>query len=122
MLTVFALILHAGESPRKLDAYRGLTPVLDGQLSAGEWDDARRQIALGLMEVRGGQAPPPSGKQFLLAADGAAELPLGGTAAGTGLNAGPGFASAVIARRVVALRTSIGRAIWPRALRSPRLK
>ena len=33
-----------------------------------------------------------------MAADGAAELPLGGTAAGTGLNAAPGFASAVIAR------------------------
>ena len=38
-------------------------------VAAGEWDDARRQIALGLMEVRGGQAPPPSGKQFLQAAD-----------------------------------------------------
>ena len=35
----------------------------------GEWDDSRRQIALGLMEVRGGQSPPPSGKQFLQAAD-----------------------------------------------------
>jgi tetratricopeptide (TPR) repeat protein len=38
-------------------------------VAGGEWDDARRQIALGLMEVRGGQAPPPSGKQFLQAAD-----------------------------------------------------
>ena len=37
-------------------------------------------------------------ERLLLAADGAAELPLGGTAAGTGLNAPPGFASAVIAR------------------------
>jgi tetratricopeptide (TPR) repeat protein len=37
--------------------------------SRDEWDDARRQIALGLMEVRGGQAPPPSGKQYLQAAD-----------------------------------------------------
>jgi hypothetical protein len=35
----------------------------------GQWEDARRQIALGLMEVRGGQAPPPSGKQWLQAAD-----------------------------------------------------
>ncbi|MGH9503240.1 MAG: tetratricopeptide repeat protein [Terriglobales bacterium] len=35
----------------------------------GEWNDARRQIALGLMEVRGGQTPPPSGKQWLQAAD-----------------------------------------------------
>ncbi len=42
-----------------------------GKLMAqdGQWDDARRQVALGLMEVRGGQAPPPSGKQWLQAAD-----------------------------------------------------
>jgi len=37
-------------------------------------------------------------ERLLLAADGAAELPLGGTATGTGLNAVPGFAPAVIAR------------------------
>ena len=32
-----------------------------GKLMAqdGEWEDARRQVALGLMEVRGGQAPRP---------------------------------------------------------------
>ncbi len=42
-----------------------------GKLMAqdGEWDDAQRQVALGLMEVRGGQAPPPSGRQWLQAAD-----------------------------------------------------
>ena len=42
-----------------------------GKLMAqdGEWEDARRQVALGLMEVRGGQAPPPSGRQWLRAAD-----------------------------------------------------
>jgi fumarate hydratase class II len=37
-------------------------------------------------------------ERLLVAADGAAELPLGGTATGTGLNATPGFAPAVIAR------------------------
>jgi fumarate hydratase class II len=37
-------------------------------------------------------------ERLLVAADGAAELPLGGTAVGTGLNAEPGFASAVISR------------------------
>ncbi len=42
-----------------------------GKLMAqdGEWEDARRQVALGLMEVRGGQTPPPSGRQWLRAAD-----------------------------------------------------
>jgi fumarate hydratase class II len=35
-------------------------------------------------------------ERLLLAAEGAAELPLGGTAVGTGLNAAPGFAAAVI--------------------------
>ncbi len=36
-------------------------------------------------------------ERLLAAAEAAAELPLGGTAAGTGLNAAPGFAAAVIA-------------------------
>ena len=42
-----------------------------GKLMAqdGEWEDARRQVALGLMEVRGGQAPPATGRQWLQAAD-----------------------------------------------------
>src|SRR4029079_3108715 len=37
-------------------------------------------------------------ERVLVAAQATAELPLGGTAAGTGLNAAPGFASAVIER------------------------
>ena len=41
-LVFFAVILPAlaGEFPRALDAYRGKTPVLDGKISPGEWDDA----------------------------------------------------------------------------------
>jgi fumarate hydratase class II len=56
-------------------------PVTLGQ----EFGGYRRQIDLGA-------------QRLLAAADGAAELPLGGTAAGTGLNAPPGFAASVIAR------------------------
>ncbi len=33
-------LLYGGEFPRALDAYPGKTPVLDGVLSPGEWDDA----------------------------------------------------------------------------------
>ena len=33
-------LLRAGESPQTLRAYRGSTPVLDGVLTADEWDDA----------------------------------------------------------------------------------
>src|SRR5688572_3164496 len=32
--------LNAGDFPRKLDAFPGKTPRLDGVLSRGEWDDA----------------------------------------------------------------------------------
>jgi SSS family solute:Na+ symporter len=32
--------LLAGESPQTLNAYRGTTPILDGLLRPGEWDDA----------------------------------------------------------------------------------
>jgi hypothetical protein len=32
--------LFAGEYPKYLTAYRGTTPVVDGILSPGEWDDA----------------------------------------------------------------------------------
>ena len=41
-LLFFALILPAlaGEFPRSLEAYRGKTPVLDGQIGPGEWDPA----------------------------------------------------------------------------------
>lgn len=35
----------------------------------GQWDDARRQVALGLMEVRDGQSPSPGGEQWIRAAD-----------------------------------------------------
>src|SRR5664279_2175870 len=56
-------------------------PVTLGQ----EFGGYRRQVEL-------------ARERLLVAADGAAELPLGGTAVGTGLNAEPGFASAVISR------------------------
>jgi fumarate hydratase class II len=72
----FAHVVKAGRT-HLMDA----VPVTLGQ----EFGGYRRQIELA--ETR-----------LLQAADGAAELPLGGTAAGTGLNAAPGFASAVIAR------------------------
>ena len=58
-----------------------MPPVTLGQ----EFGGYRRQVDLAC-------------ERLLLAAEGAAELPLGGTAAGTGLNAAPGFAPAVIAR------------------------
>jgi tetratricopeptide (TPR) repeat protein len=38
-------------------------------VARGEWDDAHRQIALGLMEVRTGEAAPPTGKQRVEEAD-----------------------------------------------------
>jgi fumarate hydratase class II len=72
----FADVVKAGRT-HLMDA----VPVTLGQ----EFGGYRRQIDLAC-------------ERLLLAADGAAELPLGGTAAGTGLNAAPGFASAVIAR------------------------
>ena len=74
--SAFATVVKAGRT-HLMDA----VPVTLGQ----EFGGYRRQIELA--ETR-----------LLQAADGAAELPLGGTAAGTGLNAAPGFASAVIAR------------------------
>ncbi len=54
-------------------------PVTLGQ----EFSGYRRQVELGLQRV-------------LVAAQATSELPLGGTAAGTGLNAAPGFAARVI--------------------------
>jgi fumarate hydratase class II len=74
--SAFANVVKAGRT-HLMDA----VPVTLGQ----EFGGYRRQIELGA-------------ERLLLAADGAAELPLGGTAAGTGLNAAPGFAPAVIAR------------------------
>jgi len=72
----FADVVKAGRT-HLMDA----VPVTLGQ----EFGGYRRQVDL-------------AGERLLQAAEGAAELPLGGTAAGTGLNAAPGFASGVIAR------------------------
>jgi len=74
--SAFANVVKAGRT-HLMDA----VPVTLGQ----EFGGYRRQIELAV-------------QRLLLAADGAAELPLGGTAVGTGLNAAPGFAPAVIAR------------------------
>jgi tetratricopeptide (TPR) repeat protein len=40
--------------------------VMDGE---ARWDDARRQIALGMMEAKAGETDPPTGEQFVEAAD-----------------------------------------------------
>src|SRR5438477_7901852 len=40
LLLLLAATLRAGEFPRTLSAYPGKTPVLDGVISPGEWDDA----------------------------------------------------------------------------------
>jgi fumarate hydratase class II len=74
--SVFADVVKAGRT-HLMDA----VPVTLGQ----EFGGYRRQVEL-------------AGQRLLAAAAEAAELPLGGTAAGTGLNAPPGFAPAVIAR------------------------
>jgi fumarate hydratase class II len=72
----FASVVKAGRT-HLMDA----VPVTLGQ----EFGGYRRQVELGR-------------ERLLATAEGAAELPLGGTATGTGLNAAPGFASAVIDR------------------------
>ncbi|GAA2164484.1 class II fumarate hydratase [Humibacillus xanthopallidus] len=72
----FADVVKAGRT-HLMDA----VPVTLGQ----EFGGYRRQVELGAARVRS-------------AAEATAELPLGGTAAGTGLNAAPGFAAAVIAK------------------------
>ena len=74
--TEFADVVKAGRT-HLMDA----VPVTLGQ----EFGGYRRQVELGAARVRA-------------AADATRELPLGGTAAGTGLNAAPGFAAAVIAK------------------------
>ncbi|HYO18625.1 MAG TPA: class II fumarate hydratase [Dermatophilaceae bacterium] len=74
--SAFASVVKAGRT-HLMDA----VPVTLGQ----EFGGYRRQIDL-------------ARERLLEAADRAAELPLGGTAVGTGLNATPGFASGVIAR------------------------
>ena len=42
LLCALAVVLGAGQSPQSIRAYPGKTPVLDGVLSPGEWDDAAR--------------------------------------------------------------------------------
>ena len=74
--TEFADVVKSGRT-HLMDA----VPVTLGQ----EFGGYRRQIELGVERVAH-------------AAESTAELPLGGTAAGTGLNAAPGFAAAVIER------------------------
>jgi len=74
--TAFQDIVKAGRT-HLMDA----VPVTLGQ----EFDGYSSQVDL-------------SCQRLLQAAEGAAELPLGGTAVGTGLNAPPGFAPAVIAK------------------------
>ena len=80
----FADVVKAGRT-HLMDA----VPVTLGQ----EFGGYRRQVELGAERVSH-------------AAEATAELPLGGTAAGTGLNAAPGFAAAVIDR----LSTATGHA------------
>ena len=79
----FADVVKAGRT-HLMDA----VPVTLGQ----EFGGYARQVELGAERV-------------LVAAQATAELPLGGTAAGTGLNAAPGFATAVIER--VSERTGV---------------
>ena len=79
----FADVVKAGRT-HLMDA----VPVTLGQ----EFGGYARQVELGAERV-------------LVAAQATAELPLGGTAAGTGLNAAPGFAAAVIER--VSERTGV---------------
>ncbi len=74
--TEFADVVKAGRT-HLMDA----VPVTLGQ----EFGGYRRQVELGASRVRA-------------AAEATSELPLGGTAAGTGLNAAPGFARQVIER------------------------
>jgi fumarate hydratase class II len=79
----FADVVKSGRT-HLMDA----VPVTLGQ----EFGGYRRQVELGLQRV-------------LVAAQATAELPLGGTAAGTGINAAPGFAARVIA--LVGERTGV---------------
>jgi fumarate hydratase class II len=79
----FADVVKAGRT-HLMDA----VPVTLGQ----EFGGYARQVELGA-------------ERALVAAGATAELPLGGTAAGTGLNAAPGFASAVIEK--VSARTGV---------------
>ncbi len=79
----FALVVKAGRT-HLMDA----VPVTLGQ----EFSGYRRQVEL-------------AAQRAVTAAHATAELPLGGTAAGTGINAAPGFAAAVIT--LVSARTGV---------------
>src|SRR5450631_3690956 len=86
-LSVLSTALHGRESAFATIVKAGRTHLMDAvPVTLGqEFGGYRRQIDL-------------ARDRLLVAADGAAELPLGGTAVGTGLNAAPGFTSAVIDR------------------------
>ncbi|MEP7192380.1 MAG: class II fumarate hydratase [Actinomycetota bacterium] len=86
-LSVLSTALHGRESAFASIVKAGRTHLMDAvPVTLGqEFGGYRRQIDL-------------ARERLLVAADGAAELPLGGTAVGTGLNAAPGFTSAVIDR------------------------
>jgi len=40
LLLALSAAAPGGEFPRKLEAFRGSIPVIDGKISPGEWDDA----------------------------------------------------------------------------------
>ncbi|MBC8164617.1 MAG: hypothetical protein H7Y20_01960, partial [Bryobacteraceae bacterium] len=40
LISLFLSVIHAGESSRKLEAFRGKTPAVDGVISSGEYSDA----------------------------------------------------------------------------------
>ena len=61
----FESALHAPETNR-LDVRLAVARQM---IAEGQWDDARRQIALGLMETRTGEAPAPTSKEWVEAAD-----------------------------------------------------
>jgi fumarate hydratase class II len=86
-LTHLATALHGRESAFANVVKAGRTHLMDAvPVTLGqEFGGYRRQVEL-------------ARERMAVATGGAAELPLGGTAAGTGLNAEPGFARAVIAR------------------------
>ncbi|MGH9497944.1 MAG: tetratricopeptide repeat protein [Terriglobales bacterium] len=61
----FEAALEAPES----DRIEVRLAIAKHMVAQGQLDDARRQIALGLMEARTGEAPPPTGHEWIEAAD-----------------------------------------------------
>ena len=53
LLIAFMMIssVSAGEYPRTFIAWKGSTPVLDGHLTPGEWDDAEFQTEVDLKDL-----------------------------------------------------------------------